>query len=530
MSGHLLTVTELTVTHPGAKRPELDRLSLAVDAGETLVILGEAGCGKEALMRVLAGAAERDEIVDGTLQFGTASPERAVKFPKPAIRMSYLPGPFEQPLNQHVSALSQLTRIVARKLDAPRASAQEELGLALGRLSGAPKLTDLDKPPAELSPEMQAWGLFAAAYAQNPELLLADHALAGLAPGHARALTRALLAEQTRLGFAILYAAMNAETPVWLKGRLIVMRHGKIVEEGPAERLATSQAHSYTQTLFKARPPALNEKPQARASTRGQPVIQAYRLEMAKPSPKRARDDLTFELRRGASLALIGDEGSGRHTLARILLGLDRAPAGRVVFDAVDIGVLAKNMMARLRRRVAFVAGADDMLDPRMTIWDTVAEPLRTHLDLPRHVIASYRDVALKRVGLASLPGNRVVASLSAFDKRRLQVARAIVSAPVLAVIDEPLRGLDAFAQAVMRDLLKNFRTQEGPAFLVITSDITVALALAEDAMIMKDSRVIERGPLADILRAPKTVYTASLIEASAPVKNSALPPAVPQG
>jgi energy-coupling factor transporter ATP-binding protein EcfA2 len=88
MSEHLLTVTELTVTRPGAKRPELDRLSLAVDAGETLVILGEAGCGKEALMRVLAGAPDRDEIVDGTLQFGSASPERAVKFPKPAIRVS----------------------------------------------------------------------------------------------------------------------------------------------------------------------------------------------------------------------------------------------------------------------------------------------------------------------------------------------------------------------------------------------------------------------------------------------------------
>ena len=132
MSGHLLTVTELTVTRPGAKRPELDRLSLAVDAGETLVILGEAGCGKEALMRVLASAPDRDEIVDGTLQFGDASPERAVKFPKPAIRMSYLPGPFEQPLSPHVSALSQLIRVVARKLDAPRASAQEELGLASG--------------------------------------------------------------------------------------------------------------------------------------------------------------------------------------------------------------------------------------------------------------------------------------------------------------------------------------------------------------------------------------------------------------
>jgi peptide/nickel transport system ATP-binding protein len=81
-----------------------------------------------------------------------------------------------------------------------------------------------------------------------------------------------------------------------------------------------------------------------------------------------------------------------------------------------------------------------------------------------------------------------------------------------------------------MRDLLKNFRTQEGPAFLVITSDITVAQSLAEEAMIMKDGRVIERGALADILRAPKAAYTLSLIEASAPVKDSALPPAAPLG
>jgi peptide/nickel transport system ATP-binding protein len=186
--------------------------------------------------------------------------------------------------------------------------------------------------------------------------------------------------------------------------------------------------------------------------------------------------------------------------------------------------VLAKNMIPRLRRRIAFVAGADDMLDPRMTVWDTVAEPLRTHLDLPRHVVANYRDTALKRVGLASLPGGRAVADLSPFDKRRLQVARAIVSAPVLAVIDEPLRGLDAFAQAVMRDLLKNFRTLEGPAFLVITSDITVAQALAEELMVFKNGRIVERGALAEIMRNPKDAYTRSLVEAVSPARNPPLP------
>ena len=201
--------------------------------------------------------------------------------------------------------------------------------------------------------------------------------------------------------------------------------------------------------------------------------------------------------------------------MARVLLGIDRPRAGRVVLDAVDVGVLSQAMKLRLRRRVAMIAGADEVLDQRMSLWDTVAEPLRAHLKLPRDLVANYRDAALKRVGLASLPGERAVSELSAFDKRRLQVARAIVGAPLLVVIDEPLRGLDAFAQSVMRDLLRNFRAQEGPAFLVITADFSVAQALCEEAMVFKDGRVIERGPLADLVRAPKEAQTKALIEAS---------------
>jgi ABC-type microcin C transport system duplicated ATPase subunit YejF len=93
-------------------------------------------------------------------------------------------------------------------------------------------------------------------------------------------------------------------------------------------------------------------------------------------------------------------------------------------------------------------------------------------------------------------------------------VARAIVSAPLLAVVDEPLRGLDAFAQTIMREVLTDFRTYQGPAFLVITSDFTVAQALADEAMIFKDKKIVERGPIVDILKAPKDAYTKSLIEA----------------
>ena len=509
MSERLLAIKNLTVASVTAEGLELDHVSLAIARGETLIVLGEAGCGKEALMDVLGGVPR--SVADGTLQFGAAPPQRADLVGEPALRTAYLLGPYARPLSPHTSVVSQLSRVIARRTHTPRESARAEFALALARLDGAPPIHVFEKSPAALVPAVLAWGLLAAALAQTPELLLADHPLSGLAPTQARALARALLEEQARAGFSILYSAMGTGAARWLGGRLVIMRHGRIVEEGPVARLTTMQAHSYTQTLLKPIVSPPQSETSLRSAARGQPVVQAYAVELG----GRTREKLTFEMRRGGALALIGEDGSGRRALAKKLLGLERIQSGRVVFDAVDIGVLSHSMMSRLRQRVAVIAGADDVLDSRLTVRDTVSEPLRASLNLPQHLVAGYRDRALKRVGLSSLSGDFPVSRLSAFDKRRLQVARAIVAAPVFALIDEPLRGLDAFAQSVVLDLLRNFREEEGPAFLVITADVSVAQALAGEAMIFKDGRVIERGPLAEILRAPKEPYTQALIEAS---------------
>jgi peptide/nickel transport system ATP-binding protein len=499
------SICDLTVARAG--RTALDRFALSLEEKETVVLLGEAGCGKDDVLRVLAGAGRGG--VTGTVRVGEGEALRAAKLARALPQAVYLPSAAAEPLSPHVSASAQLCRVIARKLSLSRGAARSLFVETLRRLEGAPAPSLFDKPAGSLSRDVLAWGLFAAAFAQSPKLLLADHALTGLAPTQARLLVRALKSEQERQGFAILYAAMDTAAAAWLGGRVLVMRHGKVVEEAPIAALAAAPAHSYSQTFFKAM--TANIQSTVRTAGRGQPVLQVFNVEMGPDK----RDALTFELRRGASLALVGEEGAGRRALVRVLLGLERPRGGRVVLDAVDVGILAEKMLLKLRRRVAMIAGADDLLDPRMTLWDTVSEPLRAHLNLPRDLVANYRDAALKRVGLAALPGERAVADLSAFDKRRLQVARAIVAAPLLAVIDEPLRGLDAFAQSVMRDLLRNFRAQEGPAFLVVTSDFAVAQALCEEAMVMERGRVIERGTIADLVRAPRERQTRALVEAS---------------
>jgi peptide/nickel transport system ATP-binding protein len=513
----LLTITELSVTRQGSDRRELDHVSIAIDAGETVVILGEEGSGKDALMRVLAQSLDDGEAQSGTIVYGARN--EGLRFAVGPARVAYLPGPSSQPLSPHAYAASQLARVIARKLGAPQSSARAEFEQEIGRLEGAPPAIVFEARAGALSNAALAWGLLAAALAQTPELLLVDHLFEGLAPKDARLLEDALLAAKTRLNCTLICATMSAETATRLGGRLIVMRQSRIVEEGPLERLVTTQAHAYTQTLFK------DSIPRERSAVRGQPVVQAFHI--ALPPGERGRDELNFELRRGASLALVGDEGSGRHTLTRLILGMDRLKSGRIVFDGVDIGILSGEMMSRLRRRVAIIAGADDVLDPRMSLSETVAEPLQAHLHLPRSLVANYRESALRRVGLASLSGERSISELSAFDRRRLQVARAIVTAPALAIVDEPFRGLDAFARSVIHDLLQSFRAEEGPAFIVITSDFAVARSLANDAMIFRDGRIVERGSIAELMRAPKNSYTRALIEASRPRAQDALSPAV---
>jgi peptide/nickel transport system ATP-binding protein len=275
------------------------------------------------------------------------------------------------------------------------------LRIALERMPDAPAFDALEQKPAALSPMMLSWGLLAAAIAQAPDLLIADHAFAGLTPTEIKTIVAALLAEQKRAGFALLYAARGLQTAASIRGRMIVLRQGRVIEEGDFDKLAGGQSHAYTRTLFKAMARPGDALPGR--TMRGEPLMQVQGLDFRPHDDKgpKLRDGLTFELRRGASLALIGEAGSGRHELVRALIGLQRFAGGRVVLDQVDMSILSEAMTARLRRRIAFITGTDDALDPRMSLWDTVDEPLRAHLGLSREMVSGHRETALKRVGLA---------------------------------------------------------------------------------------------------------------------------------
>src|SRR5258706_4022080 len=334
-ANELVALRKVGLLRQGSARPELEHFSLTISEDETVIILGEAGSGADAVLRVIGRATERHDNVSGEIAWrGQISPRGT-----PSVRTAYLTSAAASFFNPGRSVASQLVRVIARKFGMPSAGAREELMAALAKLPHAPAYVQLARRPAQIEPAQMAWAMLAAVIACAPELIIADDPVRGLSPIMAKAVTDALLEHRKRLGAALLYSSRALDPAIWSGGRIIVMRQGFVVEEGPAERLASEQTHAYTQTLFRAMPKLSLQKP-ARTIARGETLLRVQGIALAHRGAngsQKPRDGLSFELRRGASLALVGEEGSGRREVVRAVLGLDRLSAGRVGLDALDV-------------------------------------------------------------------------------------------------------------------------------------------------------------------------------------------------
>jgi ABC-type glutathione transport system ATPase component len=477
-------------------------------AGEILSVVGREGSGREALRDRLLDIFPAPMDETGTFVIG----DKGSAVP----RIAYLPGASRDAWSPYASARDQLVRILARRQSIPMQSAREELRLVLARLPNAPSLEMLEAKPTELSPRDQALAFLALALAQNPDLLLADDPDSELDPTDSLEYVALLAAERARANCALLYLTGNPAIAARFGGRIAVLRDGRLIEEGAARRLSSEHAHAYTQTLFAAVPRVKPDEP-ARPGPRSEPLLQVrgFSFEKAKNRAYDPTRTLTFELRRGGSLALVGMRNSGRHDLVRAILGLEEAGQGRIIFDSVDVGVLSSTMRARLRQRVAFVTGDDAPLDPRMTVREFVTEPMRAQINLGREANRRAAETVLKRVGMGDVPLRRLCAELETLNRRRVQLARVLAAVPQLLVLIEPLRRLDALGQALILDLLKDLRERHGVAFLLVTADFRVAQALAENALVIRARKLIEKGPIEELLRAPREDYTKALVDAA---------------
>ena len=227
----------------------------------------------------------------------------------------------------------------------------------------------------------------------------------------------------------------------------------------------------------------------------------------------RAVDGVSFDVERGEALGIVGESGSGKTTTAHTLLGLEEPTAGEVRFDGDPVSELSGGDLREFRRRTQLIVqDPNDALDPRMTVGEAVAEPLRIHglddADRRRAVVA---DI-LERVGLSSDDADRYPHEFSGGEKQRISIARALVVSPDLIVADEPTSALDARVRSEILDLLDRIRREFDIAVLFVSHDLDVIRRSCDRVAVMYLGEIVERGATETVLAEPAHPYTQVLL------------------
>ncbi len=238
-------------------------------------------------------------------------------------------------------------------------------------------------------------------------------------------------------------------------------------------------------------------------------------LERRGPQVLKAVDGVSFSIPRGTTLAIVGESGCGKSTVARLIVGLYRTARGRIEFDGVDIGKLDRKAMAPLRRRLQMIfQDPYASLNPRWRVRDIIAEPIRAFalLSDPAAVEARVGEL-LSQVGLSPADGAKYPHEFSGGQRQRISIARALASEPEFLVCDEPTSALDVSVQAQILNLMKDLQRRLGLTYLFISHNLAVVYHVADAVAVMYLGRMVEMAPVKTLFAQPRHPYTRLLLD-----------------
>jgi peptide/nickel transport system ATP-binding protein len=500
----LVSIAGLSVAIRGT--PVLHDVSIDIAPGRVTGLVGESGSGKSMTALALIGLLPDGAAMTGAIRLDDRDLTRLPERDWLDIRGAEIGMIFQEPMTalNPVHTIGDQVSETLRRTGTPRAEARRIARAGLDRVGLA--RIPLDRYPHELSGGQRQRVCIAMAVARRPRLLIADEPTTALdVTTQARILDLLtdLVAEHD---MALLLITHDLAVVAGRADRVAVLQDGRLREEGPTETLFRAPAHPYSRDLLRASVPPLRPSrpraPEIVLKARG--VTRAYGSSLAV-------DDVSFALHRGQSLGLVGESGCGKSTLARALLGLDPLEAGTITL----VGRPGGTAMTRADRARIGIVFQDPYgsFDPRWRIRRILAEPF--HLTgRPPDAKARLTD-ALNRVGLAAADLDRYPHEFSGGQRQRIAIARALVTEPDVVVLDEAVSALDVRVRAQVLDLLAELRDRLGLAYLFIGHDLTVIRAICDDVLVMQAGRIVETGPTAEILTAPRSDHARTLIAAA---------------
>ncbi|MBZ9871535.1 ABC transporter ATP-binding protein [Mesorhizobium sp. BR1-1-9] len=532
----ILDIANLSVSVRGedGERDVVSNLSLTLSRGETLCIAGESGSGKSmtalAIMQLLPQPAAR--ISAGKIRLGgtdlTALDERRMR----RIRGDRIAMIFQEPmtsLNPVLSIGRQLTESIEAHTSLSPAEARSRAIEALKAVRISEAESRLKQFPHELSGGMRQRVMIAMALALEPDVLIADEPTTALdvtVQGEVLELLRDLQREH---GTSVILITHDMGVVAEMADRVIIMRHGRMVEEGKTSDIFARPRADYTRELLAAVPRIGTGAGRQKSKEIAEPAAPANVAEVTDLHVRfdlrggffgrvnrrvHAVEGVSFSIAPNETLALVGESGCGKSTTAKALAGL--VPyTGDIVIGGRNLSALGRDERKAVRRDVQMIfQDPYASLDPRMRVGDLVAEPLVIHGVASKEERRDRVAALFERVGLSAGQMELYPHEFSGGQRQRVCIARALALRPKLIIADESVSALDVSVQARVLDLLKELQREFGVAYLFISHDMAVVENISDRVAVMYLGQIVEMGTRDQVFSNPRHPYTRRLIEA----------------
>ncbi len=538
MSAPLLSVRDLSIAfHQGGRETlAVDRVSFDLQRGRTLALVGESGSGKSitALSIVKLLGATSATYPSGHIFFKGDDLLQAGDEKLREVRGNEITMVFQEPmtsLNPLHTIEKQIGEILALHGMRGDAALRKRVIELLEEVGIPDPATRLSAYPHQLSGGQRQRVMIAMALANRPDLFIADEPTTALDVTVQAQILKLLKELQAKLGMAMLFITHDLGIVRKIADDVCVMQKGRIVEAGPVEQVFSNPQHAYTKALLAAEPKGAP----APSNPDAKPVVTGENIRVWFPIKRgfmrktighvKAVDGISLTVREGETVGVVGESGSGKTTLGMALLRLIRSE-GPIAYLGQRIDGLNSKEMRPLRHDMQVVfQDPYGSLSPRMSVADIVEEGLAIQKpDLSAHQRREIVAQALADTGLDPAAMDRYPHEFSGGQRQRIAIARAMALDPKFVVLDEPTSALDMSVQAQIVDLLRDLQKKRNLAYLFISHDLKVVRALASELIVMRQGKVVESGPAAEIFAAPKSEYTRALFAAAFSIETEVQP------
>ena len=564
MSTPLLTIRNLKVSfsRDGQWSEAVHGIDLDVFAGRTLGLVGESGSGKSvsslAVMRLLnekASHIQADSIQIEGEEIKDYSERQMAEVRGKRISMI-----FQEPmtsLNPVYKCGFQVAEMILQHEEVSKAAAKERV-INLFKQVMLPRPEAIyDSYPHELSGGQKQRVMIAMAIACNPKLLIADEPTTALDVTVQLEILKLLRKLQTETGMGMIFITHDLGVVAEIADDVAVMHNGEILERGSVKEILNHPQHPYTQGLLACRPPMdvrLKRLPVVKEFLDGEwkggkeqilhdlqitenerkahleqlysqkPLLKVEGLKTWYPLRKgvfsrvygyvKAVDEVSLEVYEGETLGLVGESGCGKTTLGRSILRLAEPTGGKVWFDGIEVTALKGQALRDFRRQAQIVfQDPYSSLNPRITIGEAIAEPMRVHgietdTSKLRHMVCEL----LEQVGLQADHYNRYPHEFSGGQRQRICIARALAVNPRLVICDESVSALDVSVQAQVLNLLNRLKAERHLTYIFISHDLSVVRFMSDRVLVMYNGKPVEMNDADELFENPQNDYTKKLI------------------